>query len=83
MFALDNNLIGGNGTTYDQQHINKEYACIDGKDGKPGYFCDELLYYGLENNLNSLTLYISNCPTEHSTTLNRSALRSANYNDCG
>ena len=32
-------LVGGNGTRYDENHIDKQYACIDGKDGNPGYFC--------------------------------------------
>ena len=30
-------LVGGNGTTYDASHIDKEYARID-KPGQPGYF---------------------------------------------
>lgn len=33
-------LIGGNGTTYDSEHIDAEYARIDGKNGLPGYFTD-------------------------------------------
>ena len=31
------NLIGGKGTKYDEDHIDATYAIIDGKDGKPGY----------------------------------------------
>ncbi len=37
MFGKCPKLKGGNGTVYDKNHINKEYACIDGKDEKPGY----------------------------------------------
>ena len=39
MFYRDNSLIGGSGTTYDDDHIDKEYACVDDhENGKPGYF---------------------------------------------
>lgn len=31
-------LVGGNGTTYNENNVNMEYARIDGKDGQPGYF---------------------------------------------
>ena len=31
---------GGNGTTYDANHIDSEYARIDGENGLPGYFTD-------------------------------------------
>lgn len=31
-------LVGGNGTVYDSNNIDYQYACIDGKDGQPGYF---------------------------------------------
>lgn len=37
MFASCAALVGGAGTTYDKDHINKEYARID-KAGAPGYF---------------------------------------------
>ena len=37
MFSAFSNLKGGNGTVYDKNHVDKEYARIDGKDGKPGY----------------------------------------------
>lgn len=37
MFEGCTNLVGGNGTTYDSNHINKEYARIDAS-GTPGYF---------------------------------------------
>ena len=39
MFVFCNSLIGGSGTTYDINHISKEYARIDDPEhGKPGYF---------------------------------------------
>ena len=31
-------LVGGNGTAYNENNVNMEYARIDGKDGQPGYF---------------------------------------------
>ena len=37
MFFDSKKLKGGNGTTYDSNHIDKEYARID-KPGQPGYF---------------------------------------------
>ena len=37
MFSRCPALTGGNGTTYDAQHTDKEYARIDGE-GTPGYF---------------------------------------------
>lgn len=30
-------LVGGNGTTYDPEHLDKTYAIIDGTNGQPGY----------------------------------------------
>lgn len=38
MFRLCTSLVGGNGTTYDANHINAEYARVDGENGLPGYF---------------------------------------------
>ena len=37
MFAGCNNLVGGNGTPYDVNHRDAEYARIDGLNGQPGY----------------------------------------------
>ena len=37
MFNECYNLIGGQGTTYDSSHIDKEYARIDGGPSNPGY----------------------------------------------
>ena len=38
MFTVCTNLKGGAGTVYDENHINKEYARIDGGTETPGYF---------------------------------------------
>ena len=37
MFSANNNLVGGNGTRYSDDHIDKEYARID-TPSTPGYF---------------------------------------------
>ena len=37
MFASSNLLVGGNGTVFDSNHVDKEYARIDAP-GSPGYF---------------------------------------------
>jgi surface protein len=38
MFSDCCNLVGGMGTTYDESHVNKAYAHIDGGLDNPGYF---------------------------------------------
>ena len=38
MFYNCSNLVGGQGTTYDANHIDKTYAHIDGGPSNPGYF---------------------------------------------
>ena len=38
MFYNCTNLVGGQGTTYDANHIDKAYAHIDGGTSNPGYF---------------------------------------------
>ena len=45
MFSGATNLIGQNGTTYDNDHIDAEYARPDGINGKKGYFSDHLITY--------------------------------------
>ena len=37
MFYRCSNLVGGKGTTYDENHIDKDYARIDGGPDNPGY----------------------------------------------
>ena len=41
MFVGCSALVGGNGTTYDANHVDKTYAIIDGKNGNPGYLTIE------------------------------------------
>ena len=38
MFLDCTSLVGGQGTTYDPDHVNKTYAHIDGGSSNPGYF---------------------------------------------
>ncbi len=40
MFSGCTSLVGGKGTTFDQNHSDKEYARIDGGPDCPGYFTD-------------------------------------------
>ena len=41
MFNYSTSLVGGQGTTYDANHVDKEYAHIDGGASNPGYFTDK------------------------------------------
>ena len=41
MFYYCSNLVGGQGTTYDENHVDKTYAHIDGGPSNPGYFTDK------------------------------------------
>ena len=41
MFLNCSSLVGGQGTTYDDSHIDKTYAHIDGGPSNPGYFTDK------------------------------------------
>ena len=40
LFGGNTNLVGGNGTHFDANHLNKPYAIIDGTNNKPGYFTE-------------------------------------------
>ncbi len=40
MFLDCTSLVGGQGTTYDANHVNKAYAHIDGGPSNPGYFTE-------------------------------------------
>lgn len=59
MFLNCVKLVGGAGTTYDESHINKEYARIDDPDNNnPGYFIDKYKPYAvLSDNNTVLTFY--------------------------
>jgi surface protein len=41
MFADCTSLVGGMGTTYDENHMDAEYARIDGGPSNPGYFTEK------------------------------------------
>ena len=41
MFTACHSLVGGQGTTYDANHVDKAYAHIDGGTSNPGYFTDK------------------------------------------
>ena len=40
MFERCNNIVGGKGTTFDENHIDASYARIDGGENNPGYFTE-------------------------------------------
>ena len=42
MFLYCTSLVGGMGTTYDENHIDKTYAHIDGGPSNPGYFTEKV-----------------------------------------
>ena len=44
MFYGCTSLVGGQGTTYDANHVNKTYAHIDGGPNNPGYFTEKLAF---------------------------------------
>ena len=41
MFERSNNLVGGAGTTFDANHVDAEYAHIDGGTSNPGYLTEK------------------------------------------
>jgi hypothetical protein len=41
MFNYSTRLVGGQGTTYDANHVDAAYAHIDGGTSNPGYFTDK------------------------------------------
>ncbi len=41
MFTDCTSLVGGQGTTYDENHVDKAYAHIDGGTSNPGYFTEK------------------------------------------
>ena len=58
MFSNCTSLVGGNGTTYDASHIDKEYARIDGGTSNPGYFSKHPEAYAeLSTDGSTLTFY--------------------------
>ena len=55
MFYWSSNLVGGNGTTYDSNHVDAEYAHVDVV-GDPGYFT-AIPYVVLSTDGKTLTFY--------------------------
>ena len=45
MFQDCNNLVGGQGTTYDPNHTEEDYAHIDGGPDNPGYFTEKSAFF--------------------------------------
>ena len=41
MFTGCEQLVGGKGTVYDEEHSNHDYAHIDGGTTNPGYFTEK------------------------------------------
>ncbi len=61
MFNGCTSLVGEQGTTYDESHVNKTYARIDGGTGNPGYFSDPPEAYACYTSSNTtLTFYYDN-----------------------
>ncbi len=56
MFFYCVNIKGGVGTTYDEGHVNAEYARVDGGTNTPGYFSKETYAIFTESD-NTLTFY--------------------------
>ena len=44
MFTNCTKLVGGQGTTYNANHVDKSYARIDGGPSNPGYFTEKNAY---------------------------------------
>lgn len=55
MFKNCTSLVGGKGTIYDENHIDKEYAHIDGGTSNPGYFTSNITEYTVTFNGNGGT----------------------------
>ncbi|MBR5170138.1 MAG: BspA family leucine-rich repeat surface protein, partial [Muribaculaceae bacterium] len=61
MFLNCSSLVGGQGTTYDANHIDKTYAHIDGGTSNPGYFTAKTEAYACYTPSNTtLTFYYDN-----------------------
>ena len=61
MFSGCTSLVGGQGTTYDANHIDKTYAHIDGGPSNPGYFTEWKEAYACYTPSNTtLTFYYDN-----------------------
>ena len=81
MFYGCTSLVGGMGTTYDANHINKAYAHIDGGTSNPGYFTNGNLnaYAQYNHNLHTLVFYCAESPQQGTNVTNYNL--NANYWD--
>ena len=79
MFLDCTSLVGGMGTTYDANHINKEYACLDRGITEPGYFTAEgMEAYAYYNPVNQ---YLYFCYDNQRSTLTDMTTYDLNAND--
>ena len=62
MFNGCTSLVGGNGTKYNQNHIDASYARPDIGTTAPGYFTGKMTFAKLTDNGATMTLYCSNNP---------------------
>ena len=63
MFAYCTSLVGGAGTTYDENHVDASYARIDGGSSRPGYFTAFIApkaYACYKSSNTTLTFYFDN-----------------------
>ena len=63
MFAYCTSLVGGAGTTYDENHVDASYARIDGGSSRPGYFTGFIApkaYACYKSSNTTLTFYFDN-----------------------
>ena len=62
MFKYCTSLVGGQGTTYDENHVDKTYAHIDGGTSNPGYFTEKgpEAYACYTSSNTTLTFYYDN-----------------------
>jgi surface protein len=69
MFLGCRKLVGGQGTTYDKDHVDAEYARIDGGPGNPGYFTAVPVAYACYTSDNTtLTFYYDSNRVVHGLT---------------
>ena len=69
MFLSCRKLVGGQGTTYDKDHVDAEYARIDGGPGNPGYFTAVPVAYACYTSDNTtLTFYYDSNRVVHGLT---------------
>ena len=69
MFYNCTSLVGGQGTTYDANHVDKEYAHIDGGSNNPGYFTKGSEAYACYTSANkTLTFYYDRLRSTRSNT---------------